>query len=142
VCSFDVGSLRLTCRHLDGDPPSRGDVKRAREQVRMTLADEDYPMVAVALATGGTARAVRKLVGRSLGAAELAEALDQTTGTTAAKLAKRTGIDPDRARTLTAGVLILTEVQQNLGVPLEVARGGLREGLAEEMLARSLSSAA
>jgi hypothetical protein len=32
--------------------------------------------------------------------------------------------------------VILAEVNLKLGVPFEVARGGMREGLAAEMLAR------
>jgi exopolyphosphatase/guanosine-5'-triphosphate,3'-diphosphate pyrophosphatase len=140
--SFDVGSLRLTCRHLDGDPPSRRDVRRARERVRKVLADADPPDLALGLATGGAARALRRLVGRSLGPDELAEALDLATRMSSAKLAKRGGIDPDRARTLAAGAVILAEVQELLGVPMEVARGGLREGLADELFSRMLSRAA
>ena len=97
--SYDVGSLRLTCRHLDGDPPSRREVRRARDYVRAVLAGDNPPEVALGLATGGAARALRRLVGRTLGADELAEALELTTRMSAAKLAKRGGIDPDRAKT-------------------------------------------
>ena len=59
-----------------------------------------------------------------------------------AKLAKRGGIDPERAKTLAAGAVILAEVQELLGVPMEVARGGLREGLAGELLSQMLIRAA
>ncbi len=142
IRSFDVGSLRLTWRHLDGDPPGRRDVRKARDDVRRALADAEPPAAALGLATGGAARALRRLVGRNLGAEELAEALELSTRMSAAKLAKRGGIDPDRARTVTAGAIILGEVQMLLGMPLEVARGGLREGLAGELFSRSLSHAA
>ena len=52
------------------------------------------------------------------------------------------GIDPERAKTLAAGAVILSEVQALLGVPMEVARGGLREGLAGELLSQMLTRAA
>ena len=140
--SFEVGSLRLTCRHLDGDPPSRRDVRRAREHVRRILIDADPPVATLGLATGGAARALKRLVGRRLGPDELAEALSLATRMSSAKLAKRGGIDPERAKTLVAGAVILAEVQELLGVPMEVARGGLREGLAGELLSQMLIRAA
>ena len=51
------------------------------------------------------------------------------------------GIDPLRARTLLAGALILAEAQRRLGVPLEVARGGLREGAASHACLSELAAA-
>ena len=55
---------------------------------------------------------------------------------TSSQIARETGLDPIRARTLLAGALILAETQRRLGLPLEVARGGLREGAAHELLAQ------
>jgi exopolyphosphatase/pppGpp-phosphohydrolase len=43
-------------------------------------------------------------------------------------------LDEQRARTITAGALILAEVQRRLNVPLTVGRGGLREGAALMLL--------
>ena len=40
------------------------------------------------------------------------------------------GIDRERAWTLVGGAVILAEVQTRLGVPLEVSRAGMREGVA------------
>jgi exopolyphosphatase/pppGpp-phosphohydrolase len=62
--------------------------------------------------------------------------IDSLTGRTPAKIARKHGIELRRARTLLAGTVILAEVNLKLGVPFEVARGGMREGLAAEMLAR------
>ena len=45
-----------------------------------------------------------------------------------------------RARTLLGGSLILAEVQRRLGVPLEVARGGLREGAVVTLLAEAAAA--
>ena len=56
------------------------------------------------------------------------------TDRSSAKIARKHGIDPRRARTLMAGAIILSETQRVLGVPFEVARGGLREGIAAELL--------
>ncbi len=139
--SYDIGSLRLTCSHFD-KAAGRRDIRRARSHVRRVLAGAEQPEVERALAAGGAARAVRKLVGRTLGPGELDEALDLVARTSPAKLAKRYEIDPVRAQTLAAGTVILAEVQALFQVPLVVARGGLREGLAGELLSTVVSSAA
>ncbi len=43
-------------------------------------------------------------------------------------VARRFGVDRARARILPAGVAILAEVQDRLGVPMHVCDGGIREG--------------
>jgi exopolyphosphatase/guanosine-5'-triphosphate,3'-diphosphate pyrophosphatase len=134
VDSIDTGSLRLTSRYF-GSSSGRSDVRAARAEVRTLLAELDEPRPQAALATGGSARALRRLVGRTLGADELEQAIDLLTGRTPAKIARKHGIELRRARTLLAGAVILAEVNVKLGVPFEVARGGMREGLAAEMLA-------
>ena len=45
-----------------------------------------------------------------------------------------TGVSEARARTLATGTLLLAQVQEALGVPLTVARAGLREGIALSLL--------
>jgi exopolyphosphatase/guanosine-5'-triphosphate,3'-diphosphate pyrophosphatase len=135
VDSIDTGSLRLTSRFF-GASSGRSEVRAAGAEVRGLLAEIEEPRPQAALATGGSARALRRLVGRSLGATELEQAIDALTGRTPEKIARKHGIELRRARTLLAGAVILSEVSAKLGVPLEVARGGMREGLAAEMLAQ------
>jgi len=108
-----------------------------RSQLRnreAALARVTPPLPGEAIAVGGTARALRKLVGRSLGPDELKEAFRLLRKETARSLATRYGIDVWRARALPAGAAIVAELQALLGVPLEVGRGGLREGVALELL--------
>ena len=93
------------------------------------------PSADAARATGGSARSLRRLAGRRLGEGELAAAVKTVAKRTSSQLARELGLDPQRARTLLAGALILAETQRRLGVPLEVARGGLREGAALQLLA-------
>jgi exopolyphosphatase/pppGpp-phosphohydrolase len=88
-----------------------------------------------AYATGGSARALGKLVGPRLGAEELAVALRIVAERPSRRLAKTFDLSPTRARTLAAGALLLVCTQRLLGVPLEVARAGLREGVALSLLA-------
>ncbi|MEP6640412.1 MAG: hypothetical protein ABJB93_00755 [Gaiellales bacterium] len=135
LISVEIGSLRLTSRFLEGDPPSRRAINHARKEVRERLGDLESIQVATALATGGSARALRRLVGRTLDERRLDRAIRLVSRQPSDRVARAYGIHVERARVLLAGALILHETQQVLGVPLQVARGGLREGLADVLLA-------
>ena len=128
--SLDLGAVRLTQRFLGDGPPDRRSLAAARAEVERHLESFTPPLPQAALATGGTARALRKLVGRELEAEELDAALRIICKHPAAKLARTFGIHERRAGTLAAGVVILSCLQARLGVPLEVSRAGLREGAA------------
>jgi len=141
IRSIDVGSLRLTRRHVESDPPRRRELSAARSELDELLAGI-APLAAVAvLATGGTARSLQKLVGGTLGSAELEEALEIVSRRKAKEVERTYGIPRWRARLLPAGATILAAIQDRLGVELTVARGGLREGAALE-LAEHLRAAA
>ena len=130
VDSVDLGSLRLTRLALAGDPPTRRELATARGLVCAALAALRPPPAQLALAVGGSARAVTKLVGGPLGTDELEGAIDTLSRRSAEKVVRRHRIDPRRAGTLLAGALILAEVSRTLERPLVLARGGLREGAA------------
>jgi exopolyphosphatase / guanosine-5'-triphosphate,3'-diphosphate pyrophosphatase len=127
--SFDIGSIRLTSRFFDGRP-SADEVRAARKLVRNRLSGLDAPRPTAALATGGTAGALRKIAGRTLGADHLQDVIGELASRSPGRIADAYGLERSRARTILAGALILAEVQRGLGVPFEVARGGLREGAA------------
>jgi exopolyphosphatase/guanosine-5'-triphosphate,3'-diphosphate pyrophosphatase len=115
--SVDLGSVRLSAR--------AGDM---RSETQNDFAHLEPPAVDAALAVGGSARATRRLVGAELGETELAEALLLVDTNTPREIARRFGVDRARAEILPAGVVLLAEVQQKLGVPLHVCDGGIREG--------------
>ena len=133
IRSIDVGSLRLTRRHIESDPPRRRELNAARSDLDALLSDLDPPAVAAALATGGTARALQKLVGVTLGPTELTEALEIVSARKAKEIERTYGVPRWRARLLPAGATILAAIQSTLSVELVVARGGLREGAAIEL---------
>jgi exopolyphosphatase/guanosine-5'-triphosphate,3'-diphosphate pyrophosphatase len=132
--SLDIGSVRLTERLLERDPPGKESVRVARAEVESAFDGLVVPLAHAALATGGTARALRKLVGERLGGAELARAMRRLTKGSAREIATSSGVDPERALTLPAGALILAEVQRRLRTPLIVSTAGLREGVALTLL--------
>jgi exopolyphosphatase / guanosine-5'-triphosphate,3'-diphosphate pyrophosphatase len=140
--SYEVGAVRLTERFLTEDPPGKRALALAREEVQRQLSGFAPPLPQAALAAGGTARALRKVAGRTLGPAELAEALRELCRRPSAKTAKAFGLHEHRARTLPAGTVVLAAVQQRLGVPLEVSRAGLREGALLALVAELSASAA
>jgi exopolyphosphatase/guanosine-5'-triphosphate,3'-diphosphate pyrophosphatase len=51
------------------------------------------------------------------------------------EVAKKFELDPRRVEVLAAGVLLLEQFSQMLGQPLQIGKGGLREGVILEMLA-------
>ncbi len=127
--SFDLGSMRLTSRFFEGGP-TEARVEAARAFVRDRLEELAPPAPAAALATGGTARALRKVMGRTLDPGRLAEIIVELAARSPRRVASTYDLDPSRARTLLAGAIILAETQRRLGVPFAVSRGGLREGAA------------
>jgi len=51
-----------------------------------------------------------------------------------AEVARRFELDPQRVRLLPAGILVLEAICDRLGRPLQIGRGGLREGVILEMI--------
>jgi exopolyphosphatase/guanosine-5'-triphosphate,3'-diphosphate pyrophosphatase len=132
--SIDVGSLRLTRRMFSSDPPNASELATARQVVANALAELAPPLPLSALATGGTARSLRRIVGAELGERELEAALRKLAKRSVREISADFGVDRPRARTLLAGTTILAGVQRLLGIPFEVAQGGLREGAALALL--------
>ena len=129
VRSFDLGSMRLTSRFLLRKPDA-ASVAAAREFVAERLDTLDPPPPARALATGGTARALRRVCGKTLDADRLEHAIAELTSRSPGRVAAAYDLERARARTLLGGAIILAEVGCRLGVPFTVSRGGLREGAA------------
>jgi exopolyphosphatase/guanosine-5'-triphosphate,3'-diphosphate pyrophosphatase len=128
VRSVPLGSVRLTTRVVQGERISAAELAEAGSEAAEAFAGVVPPPVEAALAVGGSARAVRRLVGPELGEAELAEALRLVVAKHPRAIARKFGVDRDRARILPGGIVVLAEVQRRLGVPLHVCDGGIREG--------------
>ena len=140
VRSVDLGSLRLTAALLPSDPPAAAEIEAAQSAVRDAFEALEPPRPEVALATGGSARAVARIIGREYGPDELDRVVEILARRPAGESATKLGVRPERARTLLAGALILTEVSRRLDVPFTPARGGIREGAAFQLAARQLAA--
>ncbi|HWE81409.1 MAG TPA: hypothetical protein VG265_07150 [Gaiellaceae bacterium] len=137
VRSADIGSMRLTSRVFDGDPPGEDAVARARAEVDKLLEGFLPPVPELAFAVGGSARAIRSIVGAELDAAELEEVTRILARTPAEEICDRYGLHLQRVQTLAAGAVILAALRERLHVPLRVVRGGgVREGAALELASR------
>ncbi len=134
VRSIDIGSMRLTARLLNDDPPGDVAVQAARVEVDHFLEGVVPPLPETVYAVGGSARALRSILGAKLGVEELHEATVILAHTPGREIVELYGIDPERVRTLAAGAIILGAICERLGgLPLRVVRGGVREGAASEL---------
>lgn len=127
--SFAFGSGFLADAYLGDDPPSPEQLDEVRWHASQMLAGIDPPPVDVAVAVGGSAASLRRLVGDVLGHESLERALGELTQGPAVDVATRFALDPQRVRLMPAGLLALEATGRLLGQPLHIARGGLREGV-------------
>jgi exopolyphosphatase/guanosine-5'-triphosphate,3'-diphosphate pyrophosphatase len=125
--SLPIGSGRLPpC----ADPPCQDDLRALRTCVHAAFATVDPPGVpALALAVGGSATSVSRLVGAELSGDSLMAALAVLCSGTVAEIAALHLMDERRVALLPAGLVLLGAAAATLGAPLRVAGGGLREGI-------------
>jgi exopolyphosphatase/guanosine-5'-triphosphate,3'-diphosphate pyrophosphatase len=128
-CSFPFGSGFLADAYLGTDPPSAAELSAVRAHASQALAAIDPGPVDVAVAVGGSAASLRRLVGGQLDPASLEQALAVLTSGHADEVAGRFDLDARRVRLMPAGLLALDAAAQALGRPLEIGCGGLREGV-------------
>jgi exopolyphosphatase/guanosine-5'-triphosphate,3'-diphosphate pyrophosphatase len=131
--SFLVGSGALADHYLRSDPPTRDELSAVRAHACDVLDTRAVPRVEQAVAVGGSAASLRRVVGDVLGPDSLERAIAVLSGSPAAEVAERLSIDARRVRLMPAGILILDAAAQRLGQPLQIGRGGLREGLLLDM---------
>jgi exopolyphosphatase/guanosine-5'-triphosphate,3'-diphosphate pyrophosphatase len=131
--SFLVGSGQLAERYLRSDPPSPDELAAVREHAREVLATREIPPVEAAVAVGGSAASLRRLVGDALDPGSLRRALEALCAGPCDEVAATLTLLPDRVRLLPAGILVLGAAAERLGRPLQIGNGGLREGLLLDM---------
>jgi exopolyphosphatase/guanosine-5'-triphosphate,3'-diphosphate pyrophosphatase len=127
--SLPLGSAVLCGAGASADPPTAEELDRSRARIAEELDALEVPHPSAAVAAGGSATSLGRLVGSVLDPGSLRRALGLVTMAPAAEVAVRLGIDPVRARLLPTGLLILEAAAVAFGVPLRVGRGGIREGV-------------
>ena len=134
IRSFKVGSGALAEEFLSSDPPSPAEIRRLRDEIADRFEGIELRPPEQAVAVGGSATSLRRLVGSVLEYETLERGIRVLTGDPAAEVAKRFELDVRRVEVLAAGVLILEQLSDLLGQPLQIGKGGLREGVILEIL--------
>jgi exopolyphosphatase / guanosine-5'-triphosphate,3'-diphosphate pyrophosphatase len=135
--SFLVGSGALADRYLRSDPPTLDELRAVREHAIDVFGARTVPHTDCAVAVGGSAASLRRLVGDVLDGDSLRRAIGALAGAPAEKVAAELALDARRVRLMPAGIVILDAAAEQLRQPLVIGRGGLREGTVLDM-ARSL----
>jgi exopolyphosphatase / guanosine-5'-triphosphate,3'-diphosphate pyrophosphatase len=134
VRSFNVGSGSLVEDLLEGDPPSASEIRRLRDKIDDIFDDVEFDAPDQAVAVGGSATSLRTLVGAVLEYETLERAVRVLSSDEITEVAKRFELDPRRVKLLPAGVLLLEKMSELLGQPLQIGKGGLREGIILDQL--------
>jgi exopolyphosphatase / guanosine-5'-triphosphate,3'-diphosphate pyrophosphatase len=129
AASFPFGSGFLADAYLGSDPAEEDELQAVRAHAARALTGVSAGPIDHALAVGGSAASLRRMVGDELNARTLAQALGVLSSGPATDVAARFGLDPQRVRLMPAGLLALDAAAQALGHPLQIGCGGLREGV-------------
>jgi exopolyphosphatase/guanosine-5'-triphosphate,3'-diphosphate pyrophosphatase len=135
--SYRLGSGLLADVYFHSDPPDRRELAAVTAHVSEVLAPLDIPRPDRALAVGGSATSVRRIVGRELSRHALERSLELLSRSSCDEVATRIDLHPERVRLMPAGIAIMHELARRLDVELELGNGGLREGVVLELAART-----
>ena len=152
--SMDIGSVRLTERHLHDDPPTAEQVAAAEADIRAALAvagrevpvDRARSLIGVSgsvttvasLALGLDAYDPYRVHHARIPAEDVRRVAAHLLGSTRAQRAEHTVINAGRVDVIAAGALILREVIDAVGVGEVVASGyDILDGLAQSVRERT-----
>ena len=129
--SIDVGSVRLTERHLHSDPPTRGELEAAAREV-IELLPPLEPAAAIGVA--GTITTLAALEGSPQLSREAVERqLERLASLPLAERRELPGLEPERAPVILGGAVIVREVLDRYGLDgLDVSERDLLHGAALE----------
>ena len=109
-----------------------------REHAQGVFEGLALPAIDAAVAVGGSAASLRRLVGAELDPESLQRAMRVLSGEAADAVSRRFSIDRERVILMPAGLTVLDAASHAFGRPLQIGRGGLREGILLELASREL----
>jgi exopolyphosphatase/guanosine-5'-triphosphate,3'-diphosphate pyrophosphatase len=146
--SLDIGSVRLTERHVRSDPPSAAELQSVREDVRAALAKVPFSPSGHVVGVAGTVTTLAAFVkgiapydaarvhGAELLASEVSRAAADLAGLTLDQRRALAAIDPKRADVIVAGAVLVDELLRFCGADtMTVSDRGVRWGLVARALA-------
>ena len=148
--SLDVGSVRLTERHVTTDPPRQDEIARVRSDVELALADVPRPSPRPLVGVAGTITTLAaihakldvydsaRVHGSGLDATTVDALLTRLSALPLDARRAIPGLEPARADVIVAGAVIAQAVLAWAGADaLLVSDRGVRWGLARAALGRS-----
>jgi exopolyphosphatase / guanosine-5'-triphosphate,3'-diphosphate pyrophosphatase len=136
--SFRLGSGHLADEYLRSDPPSAADLRAMGAHAAGVFGELEVPRPDAAVAVGGSAASLRRLVGATLDGDSLQRAMQVLAAEPADAVAQRFSIDRERVLLMPAGLTVLDAAGAAFGRPLKIGRGGLREGVIFELAGSSI----
>jgi exopolyphosphatase/guanosine-5'-triphosphate,3'-diphosphate pyrophosphatase len=150
--SYDVGSVRLTERHVRSDPPSAAEIDTIKHETRATFANvPPLPSSAPPIGIAGTMTTLAavslglvpydgaRVHGHRMSHAELERVVTHLASLDLSSRASVAGLEPKRADVIIAGGIIALALLEHWKTDtVIVSDRGVRWGIAEE-LARNLS---
>jgi exopolyphosphatase/guanosine-5'-triphosphate,3'-diphosphate pyrophosphatase len=134
VMSWPIGSGLLADELLSGDPPSASEIRTVRDRIEDVFAGVEIEPPEQVVAVGGSSTSLRRLTGVVLEYETLERAIRLLCGSPSTDVARQFELDPVRVKILPTGVLILEKLSGLLGQPLQIGKGGIREGIVLDML--------
>ncbi len=145
--SLDVGSVRLTERHLKHDPPSPSEIDAVRADARAALAGAAFTPNATMVGVAGTVTTLAahafgvtpydgaRVHGARLPATRTRSIADELARLTLAERRALPALDPGRADVIVAGAILVTEILEAAAASnLVVSDRGVRWGIAQRLL--------
>ncbi|HVJ94056.1 MAG TPA: Ppx/GppA phosphatase family protein [Labilithrix sp.] len=147
ACSYNVGSVRLTERHVKSDPPSEQELHAVRADARAAFAfvpkfDSAVPPVGIA-GTMTTLAAVSlqmatydaaRVHGHVMPVAELERVVRHLARLPLAERSREPGLEPKRADVIVAGGIVALAYLEHVGArEVMISDRGVRWGLAEQL---------
>ncbi len=146
--SVDMGSVRLTERHLPDRPPLPEEMADSREHLRQLFSEVEFGTTGALIGVAGTWTSLaaialelptydRTIVHRSeLSAEDITETVERLTRLTVEQTAAIPSLDPNRAPVILAGGLIAEAVMETAGADsVLISESDTLEAVAGELLA-------
>lgn len=146
--SLNVGSVRLFERHVHHDPPRTEELRAAGHAAEEALASAGLQLIAPLVGIAGTVTTIAAMLqrldeydparvhGARIEPSALDDLIERMAAVSTEERARLPGLDPRRADVIVVGaVIVRAAIAQAGGDAMIVSNGGVRLGLADQLLA-------